>query len=117
MNQTEGATGQVSDIIGLHISRNDTKHVYMQSPEEGLIQKYKILCATHKNWSNIEHTAAGGIFAKQNELLSQDYMFTIWQRSCPQALTTFIHPRCSLLDFMTQCFRVMEGCIVHSLLT
>jgi hypothetical protein len=68
-------TGQVDEIIGLHISQNETKHVYMQSPEEGLIQQYKILSATCKNWSNVERTMAGGIFAKQNELLAQDYVF------------------------------------------
>jgi hypothetical protein len=69
------AIGQIDEIIGLHISQNETKHVYMQSPEEGLIQQYKILSATGKNWSNVEHTTAGGIFAKQQELLAQDYVF------------------------------------------
>ncbi|KAG2063580.1 hypothetical protein BDR04DRAFT_1123162, partial [Suillus decipiens] len=67
--------GQVSEIIGLHISRNETKHVYMQSPEEGLIQKYRMLHAKGQSWSDIEHTTAGGVFAKQNELLCQDYVF------------------------------------------
>ncbi|KAG2365304.1 hypothetical protein BDR07DRAFT_1481418 [Suillus spraguei] len=52
---------QVDTLVGIHISRNETKHIYMQSPEEGLIQR--------------THPMAKGPAAKQTELLSQDYVF------------------------------------------
>lgn len=67
---------QVDTLIGIHISRNETKHVYMQSPEEGLIQRYKILEANKKTSRDVERTSmAKGSVAKQTELLSQDYVF------------------------------------------
>jgi hypothetical protein len=63
-------------LVGIHISRNETKHVYMQSPEEGLIQRYKILEANNKTSQDVERTPmAKGSAAKQTELLSQDYIF------------------------------------------
>lgn len=70
------AIDQVDALIGLHISRNETKHVYMQSPEEGLIQRYKMLDANKKTSEDVERTPmAKGSVAKQTELLSQDYVF------------------------------------------
>jgi hypothetical protein len=70
------AIDQVDALIGLHISRNETKHVYMQSPEEGLIQRYKMLDANKKTSRDVERTPmAKGSVAKQTELLSQDYVF------------------------------------------
>ncbi|KAG2090295.1 hypothetical protein BD769DRAFT_1679719 [Suillus cothurnatus] len=66
---------QIDEIIGLHKSQNETKHMYMQLLEEGLIQQYKIISAMGKTWSNVEHTMAGGIFTKQQELLTQDNVF------------------------------------------
>ncbi|KAG1804138.1 uncharacterized protein BJ212DRAFT_1304437 [Suillus subaureus] len=45
---------QVDDLVGIHISRNETKHIYMQSPEEGLIQRYKMLEANNKTSWHIE---------------------------------------------------------------
>jgi hypothetical protein len=48
----------------------------MQSPEEGLIQRYKMLEANNKTSRHVERTPmAKGPVAKQTELLSQDYVF------------------------------------------
>ncbi|KAG1806219.1 uncharacterized protein BJ212DRAFT_1485980 [Suillus subaureus] len=67
---------QVDDLVGIHISRNETKHIYMQSPKEGLIQRYKMLEANNKTSWHIECIPmAKGPAAKQTELLSQDYVF------------------------------------------
>ncbi|KAG2029408.1 hypothetical protein BDR03DRAFT_987774, partial [Suillus americanus] len=82
---------QVDALVGIHISRNETKHVYMQSPEEGLIQRYKILEADNKTWRDVERNPmAKGPAAKQTELLSQDYIFD-HLRNLVSSGTHYIH--------------------------
>ncbi|KAF8833727.1 hypothetical protein BDN67DRAFT_1072862 [Paxillus ammoniavirescens] len=67
---------KVNHITGLHISKNETKHVYMESPEEGLMQKYKIMVAEGKGPRTVEPPVVKkGPAFKQYSLLVQDYSF------------------------------------------
>ncbi|KAG1837976.1 hypothetical protein DFJ58DRAFT_734071 [Suillus subalutaceus] len=102
---------QIDEIIGLHISQNETKHIYMQLPEEGLIQQYKILSATGKNWSNVEHTMAGGIFAKQNELLTQDYIFSHLEMTVSSSTHYIYLPEMQFNQFYNMMFSSYGGIV------
>ncbi|KAI6041840.1 hypothetical protein EDC04DRAFT_2892537 [Pisolithus marmoratus] len=64
--------------LGLHISRNEMKHVYMESPMEGLIQIFRAHCAADKTFKDITTIAhAKGTPAKQRELLKLDYVWDV----------------------------------------
>ncbi|KAI6043301.1 hypothetical protein EDC04DRAFT_2891150 [Pisolithus marmoratus] len=69
---------KISKQLGLHISRNEMKHVYMESPMEGLIQIFRAHCAADKTFKDITTIAhAKGTPAKQRELLKLDYVWDI----------------------------------------
>ncbi|KAI6038226.1 hypothetical protein EDC04DRAFT_2896739 [Pisolithus marmoratus] len=69
---------KISKQLGLHISRNETKHVYMESPMEGLIQIFRAHCAADKTFKDIMTVAhAKGTPAKQRELLKLDYVWDV----------------------------------------
>ena len=59
--------------LGLHISRNETKHVYMESPLEGLIQTFKTMKVEGQDWRKVKLVMMLRMNAtKQHELLKQD---------------------------------------------
>ena len=63
--------------IALHLSRNETKHIYMESPTEGMIQTFKAMKAENLDCKDVKPIPmAKGASAKQRELLMQDY---VWQ--------------------------------------
>ncbi|KAI5988913.1 hypothetical protein EDC04DRAFT_2614444 [Pisolithus marmoratus] len=69
---------KISKQLGLHISRNEMKHVYMESPMEGLIQIFRAHCAADKTFKDITTVAhAKGTPAKQRELLKLDYVWDV----------------------------------------
>ncbi|KAI6035842.1 hypothetical protein EDC04DRAFT_2897623 [Pisolithus marmoratus] len=72
------AADKISKQLGLHISRNKTKHVYMESLMEGLIQIFRAHCAADKTFKDIMTVAhAKGTPAKQRELLKLDYVWDV----------------------------------------
>ncbi|KAI6038247.1 hypothetical protein EDC04DRAFT_2604162 [Pisolithus marmoratus] len=69
---------KISKQLGLHISHNKTKHVYMESLMEGLIQIFRAHCAADKTFKDITTIAhAKGTPAKQRELLKLDYVWDV----------------------------------------
>ena len=58
--------------LGLHLSRNQYEHVYKESPEEGLVQKYRLEAVKGEKhrWRNIKALALSkGNAAKQNDIM------------------------------------------------
>ncbi|KAI6010563.1 hypothetical protein EDC04DRAFT_2905830 [Pisolithus marmoratus] len=66
----------IDKSLALHISRNETKHVYMESPMEGLIQLFKIMKAQGSDYWQVKLVPQSkGNTSKQRELLRQDYVW------------------------------------------
>ena len=58
-----------------HLSTNQRIHVYKETPEEGLIQKYKEnVSNSDKDKSKSDMLTLRGSLLKQSELLAQDYV-------------------------------------------
>jgi len=75
-----------SEEIGLHLSRNQYQHVYKESPEEGLIQKFRVEHAKNEvqRWRYIPAVAvAKGNPSKQNDLLRMDYVWNFMEKFVP----------------------------------
>ncbi|KAI6017934.1 hypothetical protein BKA83DRAFT_12231 [Pisolithus microcarpus] len=67
---------KIDETLALHISKNETKHVYMESPMEGLVQKFKLMRAEVRTYQNMKLLPQSkGTAAKQLELLNQDYVW------------------------------------------
>ncbi|KAI6013307.1 hypothetical protein PISMIDRAFT_11860, partial [Pisolithus microcarpus 441] len=67
---------KITNLLALYLSRNETKHVYMESPMEGLIQVYKIISAVDRDFKDVSTIAhVKGNPAKQRELLRLDYVW------------------------------------------
>ncbi|KAI6016264.1 hypothetical protein BKA83DRAFT_4497887 [Pisolithus microcarpus] len=45
---------KIDETLALHISKNETKHVYMESPMEGLVQKFKLMRAEARTYQNVK---------------------------------------------------------------
>ncbi|KAI6146444.1 hypothetical protein BKA82DRAFT_31431 [Pisolithus tinctorius] len=88
------AGGQHCDIdekLGLFISQNKHKHMYVEAPAEGLIQRFKEALVLGHKWYNIPHARVNaGPVGKQTELLSQDYAFKLMS-FMNSASTHYIH--------------------------
>ncbi|KAI6025415.1 hypothetical protein EDC04DRAFT_2606297 [Pisolithus marmoratus] len=70
------ALGMIDKSLALHISWNETKHVYMEAPMEGLIQLFKIMKAQGSNYWQVKWVPQSkGNALKQRELLRQDYVW------------------------------------------
>lgn len=72
--------------MGLHLSRNQYQHVYKESPEEGLIQKFRVELATDepRRWKDIPTMPlASGVPYKQHELLRMDYVWNFMKTFVP----------------------------------
>ncbi|KAI6001145.1 hypothetical protein EDC04DRAFT_2908696 [Pisolithus marmoratus] len=66
----------IDKSLALHILRNETKHIYMESPMEGLIQLFKIMKAQGSNYWQVKLVPQSkGNASKQRELLRQDYVW------------------------------------------
>jgi hypothetical protein len=80
----------IDEELGLHLSQNENKHVYRESPEEGLVQKFKIIkaqAAPNNTWKAVEIIGnAAGVAAKQQELLGQDYVWSLMETFQPAGL-------------------------------
>ncbi|KAI5987834.1 hypothetical protein EDD15DRAFT_2371889 [Pisolithus albus] len=67
---------KIDETLALHISKNETKHVYMETPMEGLVQKLKLMKAEGRTYQNVKLLPQSkGTAAKQMELLKQDYVW------------------------------------------
>ncbi|KAI6009800.1 hypothetical protein EDC04DRAFT_2906448 [Pisolithus marmoratus] len=66
----------IDESLALHIARNETKHVYMESPMEGLIQLFKIMKAQRSDYQQVKLVPQSkGNASRQRELLRQDYVW------------------------------------------
>ncbi|KAI5981448.1 hypothetical protein EDD15DRAFT_2379538 [Pisolithus albus] len=66
----------VDNALGLHLSQNETKYTYMETPEEGMIQMLKMALEAKQTWRDIEKAkvSRGQVF-KQHELLREQNVF------------------------------------------
>ncbi|KAI6008564.1 hypothetical protein EDC04DRAFT_2610910 [Pisolithus marmoratus] len=78
----EGYMGQqqqicmIDESLALHIAWNETKHVYMESLMEGLIQLFKIMKAQRSDYQQVKLVPQSkGNASRQRELLRQDYIW------------------------------------------
>ncbi|KAI5987131.1 hypothetical protein EDC04DRAFT_2997072 [Pisolithus marmoratus] len=68
--------GMINESLALHIAQNKTKHVYMESPMEGLIQLFKIMKAQGSDYQQVKLVPQSkGNASRQRELLRQDYVW------------------------------------------
>ncbi|KAI6043293.1 hypothetical protein EDC04DRAFT_2891139 [Pisolithus marmoratus] len=66
----------IDESLALHILWNETKHIYMESPMEGLIQLFKIMKAQGSDYWQVKLVPQSkGNTSKQRELLRQDYVW------------------------------------------
>ena len=73
-------TGKVDTSLGLHLAKNETKYVYMESPMEGLVQRFKSMKAEGLSNHDVKPIPRSkGTSAKQCELLKQDYVWGLIQ--------------------------------------
>ncbi|KIN95234.1 hypothetical protein M404DRAFT_34284, partial [Pisolithus tinctorius Marx 270] len=67
---------KIDETLTLHIAKNETKHVYMESPMEGLIQFFKAMKSKQQTFHNIKAIPQSkGNASKQHDLLRQDYVW------------------------------------------
>ena len=67
--------------LGLHLSENATDHVYRQTPEEGLVHRFRTereKGATHRD--SVLKDGVTGVPRKWAELLSQEYVWDFMER-------------------------------------
>lgn len=76
--------------MGLHLSRNQYEHVYKESPEEGLVQKFKMHSAKDypkNDWKSVSSIAVSkGIAYKQNDLMRMDYSWQFLYKFIPMGM-------------------------------
>ncbi|KAI6025438.1 hypothetical protein EDC04DRAFT_2899879 [Pisolithus marmoratus] len=66
----------IDESLALHIARNETKHIYMESLMEGLIQLFKIMKAQRSDYQQVKLVPQSkGNASRQRELLRQDYVW------------------------------------------
>lgn len=69
------------------MSRNQYEHMYKESPEEGLVQKFKMHSAkpaTKNDWKSVPTLAVSkGIAYKQNDLMRMDYSWSFLEMFIP----------------------------------
>lgn len=71
---------KVDTSLGLHLAKNETKYVYMESPMEGLVQRFKSMKAEGLSNHDVKPIPRSkGTSAKQCELLKQDYVWGLIQ--------------------------------------
>ncbi|KAG6369977.1 hypothetical protein JVT61DRAFT_12613 [Boletus reticuloceps] len=76
---------KVDEKMGLHLSQNETRFRYMESPEEGLVQRLKERLVMNQNWENFPKASVSkGPVYRQHELLAQQYVFE-FLNTCLQA--------------------------------
>ncbi|KAF8415176.1 hypothetical protein L210DRAFT_3657837 [Boletus edulis BED1] len=76
---------KVDEKLGLHLSQNETRFRYMESPEEGLVQRLKERLAMNQSWENFPKAPVSkGPVYRQHELLAQQYVFE-FLNACLQA--------------------------------
>ncbi|KAG6371023.1 hypothetical protein JVT61DRAFT_10746 [Boletus reticuloceps] len=76
---------KVDEKLGLHLSQNETRFAYMESPEEGLVQRLKERLVTNQSWENFPKAPVPkGPVYRQHELLAQEYVFE-FLNTCLQA--------------------------------
>ncbi|KIN95510.1 hypothetical protein M404DRAFT_34058 [Pisolithus tinctorius Marx 270] len=67
---------KINETLTLHIAKNETKHVYMESPMEGLIQFFKAMKSKQQTFRNVKAIPQSkGNASKQHDLLRQDYVW------------------------------------------
>ncbi|KAI6155877.1 hypothetical protein BKA82DRAFT_4011287 [Pisolithus tinctorius] len=67
---------KIDETLALHIAKNETKHVYMESPMEGLIQFFKAMKSKQQTFRNVKAIPQSkGNASKQHDLLRQDYVW------------------------------------------
>lgn len=77
----------VSEELGLHLSENQSEHVYRQTPEEGLIhtfRKMKVAKESHKDVELKEKVT--GTPRMWADMLSQDYVWDFMERVEPMGI-------------------------------
>ncbi|KAI6009798.1 hypothetical protein EDC04DRAFT_2906441 [Pisolithus marmoratus] len=66
----------INASLALHIAQNKTKHIYMESLMEGLIQLFKIMKAQRSDYQQVQLVPQSkGNASRQRELLRQDYVW------------------------------------------
>ena len=83
-------TDQINRTLGLHLSQNESDHVYRQTPEEGLVHQFRTLHDEEKTYRDVEpKEGVTGAPRKWAELLSQDYIWDMIERLEPMGIHMF----------------------------
>lgn len=81
---------QINRALGLHLSQNESYHVYRQTPEEGLVHQFRTLLDDEKTYRDMEpKEGVTGTPRKWAELLAQDYVWDMMERLVPMGIHMF----------------------------
>ncbi|KAF8429374.1 hypothetical protein L210DRAFT_931022 [Boletus edulis BED1] len=81
---------KVTQEIGLHLSQNESDHVYRETPEEGLVHLFRTMKEGKKTHRDVDQKeGVTGSPRKWAELLSQDYFWEFMERVQPMGIHMF----------------------------
>ncbi|KAF8123156.1 hypothetical protein EV363DRAFT_1102171, partial [Boletus edulis] len=72
---------QINIELGLHLSQNESEHVYRETPEEALLHQFRTMQAKKETYLDVEQIdGVTGAPRKRAELLAQDYFWEFMER-------------------------------------
>ncbi|KAF8124615.1 hypothetical protein EV363DRAFT_1132290, partial [Boletus edulis] len=81
---------QINRRLGMHLSENESDHVYRQTPEEGMLNMFRVLKEGKNTYRDVEPIqGVKGTPRKWVELLSQDYVWDMMERMEPMGIHMF----------------------------
>lgn len=90
MNSPDRLADKIDHALGLHLSENESDHVYRQTNEEGLVHMFRTLEESGKTYRDVEpKEGVTGAPRKWAELLSQDYVWRFMERAEPMGIHMF----------------------------
>ncbi|KAI6019123.1 hypothetical protein EDC04DRAFT_2901858 [Pisolithus marmoratus] len=119
----------INESLALHIARNETKHIYMESPMEGLIQLFKIMKAQGSDYQQVKLVPQSkGNASRQRELLRQDYVWDMLSQFNTTGMHYWHANFMLFMEFYTMmmasyggsyiCYKILAylvGCLEHKL--
>jgi len=90
VNSRDGLTDKIDVALGLHLSQNESDHVYRQTHEEGLVHMFRTLKENGKTHRDVEpKEGVTGAPRKWAQLLCQDYVWRFMERVEPMGIHMF----------------------------
>ena len=76
--------------LGLHLSQNASEHVYLQTPEEGLVNLFRTHMEKNETYREVDDMeGVTGAPRKWADLLSQDYVWNMMEYLEPLGIHMF----------------------------